>query len=711
MSSARRPDDVRRRIYVGAGHLKQDIPEAALQQVEMFLKRTPHAFAMLEFTSPGPDRRQIDCALVSPGGIDIIEVKRHPGVIEGTADGLWRRRDSGKVISNTKRGVTENPYQQALNTAADFTAWLDTKYGVQVRVTPSVFMPHADPASPLGRSDHVRLALGNTQRAFSAALRSAFRDHGGGWNGADPWDLPSRLGLQPMNLSFLQGRVINASEHAPVAGLSVWVEVSGERMQVTTSDRGYYEFAVQLQDDVLIGVVTPDRYHAPEPVQLRATQPFLNVDDMVLTERFGPASEEEVRAKVEQDLRAQWQEQLSRTEAAWNDTQVAMGLVIDDLQTRLKTVLDQLTDRERALHEALRAGPQGGLPLPVLVRQASELNLVEAQRSEVTGAMRTLQAARQPEQQAAVQDVIGVLSRVGAGRQSLPAPVTTDLAVRVTQVTARLPTPLPPEDVVFTEEPVTPRVRNVVVRPASSDPAPGSGVASPGGPGHEAAPPATGSTRAFPWPWAAGALAVLTVGLIGLLAVRPPADAARSVPTSPVSGAQQGPSAPVDSVVSPTPVTEEAAVSAPLPGEPVEAPRSPAETVTVPSAAPASAAAVSDPAPPVPAPEAAPARPSPRVTPVPAAPAPAASPVRAATTPAAPRPATTPVTPVRTAPATPAPGTAAESPAAPVTPEVTSDATDLPGVPVGSTAPVEESAGDAGTGDDLDALPGVPVGN
>ena len=711
--------EIRSRIFVGQGHLKQDIPEQALQHVERFLARCPGAFALLEFTSPGPNRRQIDCALVSAGGVDLIEVKRHGGLIDGTVDGPWRLRRSGKIISNTKRGESENPYQQAEHTAADFQAWLDREYGTRVRVTPSVFLPNADAGSAIVRSDHVRLALGNTSPAFTQALRSAFRNHGGGWDGAPFADLPERLGLQPMNLAFVQGRVVNALERAPLGDLTVWVETGGERLQVTTNPGGYYEFAVPMNSDVQVGVVTPDRYLSPEPVLLTARQPFQNVEDVVLPERYGQATEADIRAQVERDLQAQWERHIRQNQAAWNDTQLQMGLVIDDLQAQLRSALAQLTAREQEVRAA--QGPAAGpLPLPVLVARASELNVLQAQRNEVMDALRTIAAANNHEQQQAVNLGIGTLTRVATARHSLPAPRDGTLPVRVTRVTPRLLTPLPDGDAPFPAEEV-PVVRQEVR--AAPHPAP---VTPPAAAGTTPAPAAVGipatSPRTRPWLWAAGAAALVGAGLVAGTLLRPAPVAASGEPVTP---------AVTTPAVTPAPDVNGPAVttdpSAPTETAPLEPPAQPAPTTTAPAVTP-EAAPTSTPAPvqaPTPAaPPATPAASAPAQvpatpsTPVPAATAPAPRPSAAAVQPSppraapvTPRPATPPArpaattptpapaqpeVPVTTTPVTPAPVTATPVKAAPVT----SDPADLPGVPV-TDSDVPTS--------DFEHLPGTPV--
>ncbi|WP_158590255.1 NERD domain-containing protein [Deinococcus sp. RM] len=711
--------DVRSRIYVGHGHLKQDIPEQALQQVERFLQRCPDAFALLEFTSPGPDRRQIDCALVSAGGIDVIEVKRHGGLIDGTVDGPWRARRTGRIFSNTKKGESENPYQQAERSAADFQAWLDREYGTRVRVTPAVFMPNADRGSAVRGSDHVRLALGNTTSAFTQALRSAFRNHGGGWNGAPFQDLPARLGLQPMHLAFVQGRVVNALEHAPLADLNVWIEAGSERFQATTNPGGYYEFAVLMNSEVRLGVVTPDRYQATEPVVFTAQQAFQTVEDVILPERYGQANEADLREQLHRSLQAELDHRVRQTQAALNDTQLQMGLLIDDLQGQLRAALAQLTARE----QEVRAAPGAAdLPLPVLVARASELNVLQAQRGDVTQALQSLAAANNHDQQEAVRGGIDALIRVATARQSLPAPQDAPLPVRVSHVTPRLLAPLPPDDAPFPDGdlPVVQHERRPTPTPIptptpAAPPVPAVTVTTP------APPPARHTRPPRPWLWVAGAAALVSTGLLLGTLLRPaPTVTESTAPTTPAAAPTTTPAPAPDPAPDPT-MTAPAPATAAEPGV-SDAPLPTTSDATTPtSAAPVAATApvaAQETTTPTPEPAAAPPT-APVTTPKPATP-PAARPATASTTrpaaqttqappaqaapptrPATPRPAQTPAptTPVRTDAASPtAPVTPAITPTD--APAVTSDPAALPGVPV--------TESDTPT-NDFNNLPGTPV--
>lgn len=469
----RATDDPRSRIFVGQGHLHQDIPEALVQHVEAFLKSYPSAYAMLEFTSPGPNHRQVDCALVSPGGIDVIEVKRHWGRVTGSADGAWRRSDD-KTISNTKRGRSENPYQQAYNIAQDLQKALKKIYAADVRVTPLVFLPHADTRSPIGQDFNVELALGNERRAFKEALRSASRNHGGGWNGADHLDLPARLGLQPMNLAFVQGRVISALDRNGVPEAEVWIEADGQRLQTLTNPAGVYEFAARLGSEVQIGFVVPERFRVPDTFQVRAHQPFVQVEDVSLPERYSRRTEEEVRAEVMRDLQAHTEAQVRQAQAAWDDTQFQMGVVIDDLSGQLRGALMRLAEQERTLQASLSAAAQTPLPLPVQVRQRVDLQVAVSQRAELDGAIRRLQSSPNTEQQDAVQQAIVVLTRViTSQRLELEGPRDASLPVRVMKVTPRLLTPLPAEEVqdIHAEvraQPAAPRPGQAETQPPSA---------------------------------------------------------------------------------------------------------------------------------------------------------------------------------------------------------------------------------------------------
>lgn len=83
------------RIYAGSAHTVADIPESFYEELKHLLADRPDAFAMLEFISRGRHRRQVDCAIVSPGGIDVIEIKNKINAVKGTADGEWSVDDGG----------------------------------------------------------------------------------------------------------------------------------------------------------------------------------------------------------------------------------------------------------------------------------------------------------------------------------------------------------------------------------------------------------------------------------------------------------------------------------------------------------------------------------------------------------------------------------------------------------------------------------------
>ncbi|WP_019009574.1 nuclease-related domain-containing protein [Deinococcus aquatilis] len=753
-------DDPRSRIYVGQDFVIGDIAEPLISALERFLKQYPDALAMLEFTSPGPNNRQIDCALVSRGGIDLIEVKDKQGVVEGSADGPWTVRQGRRVnpVSNTKSGKEENPYQQASNTAEDLKKGLRKLFTHKphLRVTPLVFLPSADPASFISDYSNVKLALG--ERQFQAALRSAPRSHDGGWNGLDHFLLPNLLHLKPMNLSFIQGRITDAFEHQALPNVEVWANVNGEQLITHTDKAGTYRFAAAWGSEVQLSVIAPDRYLAPETTPFRADMHYLNVADLRLADRYERKTEEQLRAEVRREMEARIEEQVRQMQAAWTDTQLQMGLVIDDLNTQLRQAAVQLQQRDRQAKEALRLGSQQRLPLPIQVRQATLVQSLGEQRQQVQEALADLQTAQNTEQQQAVQQAFGVLTRVAlSARLELERPRDSALPVLALKTSPRVVDAPELQDLgepELVEDAKWSDVSRERPTAARHDTRPSSATLT-------AQPP----RRVPMWVWGVGFLmaAGLGAGLTSQL-IRPQSPAPLATPTPP---------APVTVAVAETtpaePASEQAAAVIPPATKPVSAqvtlepvaktsvatptpsPATPVPTVevspsaTAPTNSPTKtvvAKPVTTPAVQIPTPaparrtveEAAPAQaPVPAVTPTasrsvaasptsskPVAAAVASPPPVVVTPPAAsaPRPAQTPqVTPPAavvkaiTTPPTPAPKpvVAPSTPVAPAVsnalPQPTADSTNLPGEMVD----VVDSASNTDVTSETDALPGVPV--
>ena len=120
------------RSYAGSAHTVADLPKSLYEELKFLLAERPDAFALLEFTSPGHQHRQVNCGAVSPGGVDLTEIKHKLNPVQGTADGAWATDDGGQLntFSNRKAGRTENPYQQASSTADDLAGGLTTRLPV-----------------------------------------------------------------------------------------------------------------------------------------------------------------------------------------------------------------------------------------------------------------------------------------------------------------------------------------------------------------------------------------------------------------------------------------------------------------------------------------------------------------------------------------------------------------------------------------------------
>lgn len=751
-------DDPRNRIYVGQDFVIGNVAEPLIIALERFLKQHPDALAMLEFTSPGPDKRQIDCALVSRGGIDLIEVKDKKGLVQGSADGSWTVRQGGRMapVSNTKAGKEENPYQQAHNTAADFKKGLNRLFTnrPQVRVTPLVFLPGANPASLISGHSNVELALGEAQ--LRAALRSAPRKSKGGWDGVDYFRLPDLLHLKPMNLSFVQGRITDTFEYKGLPDVEVWANVDGEQLITHTDKAGTYSFAAAWGSEIRLSVIAPDRYVAPDTTPFRANLHYLNLDDLRLAERYERKTEEQLRTEVRREMEGRIEAQVRQMQAAWTDTQLQMGLVIDDLNTQLRQAAAQLQQRDRQAKEALRLGSQQRLPLPIQVRQATLVQSLSEQSQQVQEALADLQTAQNTEQQQAVQQAFSVLTRLAlSARLELERPRDSALPVLALKITPRVPDAPELQDLgepELVEDAEWSDVSRERPTAARHDTRPSS------------VPPTAQPPRRVPmWVWGVGFLVAAGVGA-GLTSqlMRPDSPAPLATPTPPapvtVPVAETTPAEPASDQAAAVipPMTEPAPTQAapePVAETPVATPTpSPATPVPTVEVSPSATAPVTSPtktgvAKPVTTPAVQTSTPAPARRTVEVA-APVQAPVSAVTTAAsrpaaasstpskpvaatatvasrppvvvtpapvsAPLPAKTPrvnppaavVKPVTTPPAAPKPVVAAPAPVPPAAPDPlpqpTADSVNLPGE-------VVENASNPVVTSEADDLPGVPV--
>lgn len=446
MSSAR--DDVLNRIYVGQGFTFKagGGPEQLVNALEPVLKRHPETLALLEFTSPGREKRQIDCALVGPGGIDVIEVKNHRGLIHMSADGVWTVQSGirKEMIGNSKAGRSENPYDQAYNAAADLREGLKKELGRAMRVTPLVFLPSADARTKVVEHFNVSLALG--PHNLSRALRSALRTQDE-WKGVDYRRLPQNLGLTPMRLSFLVGWVAAEATHQGIEHLQVVAEVDGEQQVTTTDIGGYYSLCVRLGSSVRLGYAVPGQFETPPVIELKADQRILKVPDMHLGLRPPLKTEAEIRDELQQEMQERLEKQARQTQAAWNSAQVQAQLVLDDLTQQLYRLQVELNERERQL----RQYQQGAAPLVARVLQQSQIMAIEEQRAEVAYTLERLKHSDNAQQQDTFRQSLALISRM-TGELRQPLPTTAPAVVHVqaearTDSAAAIGTQRPPDRV------------------------------------------------------------------------------------------------------------------------------------------------------------------------------------------------------------------------------------------------------------------------
>jgi hypothetical protein len=223
------------------------------------------AVVLLEFVSQGPSARQVDCAILSSGGVDLLEVKDKQGKIKGHAAQPWVVTNSKgyeDTIENCKGGQRENPFEQAANTATDFKQWLSQATGKITNVYPLVVIPQGHPNSAFEKHHQTYVAngveeIGNKLRAYNHRRRIALTQ-------TDIDKVVKLLNLGSIGLAQLEGRIIDQKTRKGIAGAAV--HISGEQLagetSIRTNDRGRYQAILP------VGTLTI-RIDAPEPYKGR----------------------------------------------------------------------------------------------------------------------------------------------------------------------------------------------------------------------------------------------------------------------------------------------------------------------------------------------------------------------------------------------------------------------------------------------------------
>lgn len=557
--------DPKSRIFVGQGFVVKPALEQAVAWLELLLKQHPEMIAMLEFTSKGKNHRQIDCALVGLGGIDLIEIKNKHGVVRGSPEGEWTVTYRGVTESffNLKNRIEENPFNQARNTADDLRDWIKETYGQKVWVSPIVWLPSADPASQIERDSFVWHAVGIAP--LRSKLRSSIKQTNV-WGRLNYLGLPAQFQLKPINLSFIRGRVVEPVDGHGLADVTVIVKVGDVSEQLRTDQHGQYDFTVNKGSAVEVAFAVPERYQQPPALNFDAQLDYSTLASLVLTERVPRKSEEEIREDERQrmleGMEARITAQAAQSKAAWQDAHARMGLVIDDLNGQLRDTLLRLAERERLLQEQQAKLYEHQRPsLPVQVQQANEALQIRHQREQVKQALQLLSVSNNQEQQQAVNHSLDVLAQVAvSSRYALSRPVTLLLSVQdVAQQ------PREPDTVAFMEPTYEAEVVDVPAEFVQAVPvkeAPPQPVAEDK-PTHGLDIPTAAPRQLWPWVAVMGVIALIGGGWLWQASQKQELSLPAVVETAPFSE-----SVPVPEALPGKPANESTSNSGDLPGVP-----------------------------------------------------------------------------------------------------------------------------------------------
>ncbi|AIZ44592.1 hypothetical protein QR90_05030 [Deinococcus radiopugnans] len=285
------------RIYAGHSQTVSTIPAGLFDQLQVLLEDRDDVIAIIEVVSQGPATRQVDCAILSPGGIDVIEIKNKRNRVVGSASGAWETDDGGRLnaFSNTKGDGVENPYEQAVNTARDMEKWMGQRRGSRkITAYPLVLIPHAAPGCNISRHNWAWLALGLDQ--LERQLR-ALRSHKRIWEPQDYHGLPAELGLIPIDMAEVRGQTL---DRATGKGLRhVQVNVSGLRAPLTVDTRGHFSFTFRPGSSLTLQLI-PSTLHASmeRVIQTREGDRLIELGELFLEPVVSP----EHTAQTEQEV-------------------------------------------------------------------------------------------------------------------------------------------------------------------------------------------------------------------------------------------------------------------------------------------------------------------------------------------------------------------------------------------------------------------------
>ncbi len=244
------------RLFVGSNFKASLLPVPFYE----YLKGLPDSFSVcLEFVSPGARQRQIDCAILGPHGVDVIELKRHTGVVTASPDAPWRQEKDGRIttISNRKSGIEENPFQQAKNSSDDFITWIRRQLGREIAHRPTVLMCPGNPLSTFRDDNFAKWANGIDdlpKQLINSRNHSSVPFHSG-----EHAKVIAALRLAELGITTFYGVVQDGHTQQRLSGIQIVVESLTEPL--LTNGHGEFSF-VNLQGASLsLQILSSGGYH------------------------------------------------------------------------------------------------------------------------------------------------------------------------------------------------------------------------------------------------------------------------------------------------------------------------------------------------------------------------------------------------------------------------------------------------------------------
>ena len=383
------------RVYAGHEHSVGSLPRGLFECLQQLLEGRDDAFAMIEIVSPKGAHRQIDCAIFSPGGIDVIEIKDKKNPVIGGATTAWATDDGGPSLnqfSNTKKGRPENPYTQANNTAQDVLDWLSKRSGGRRRkpkAYPLVLIPFAAPGCKIERHNWVHLALGLDQ--LSRELRAINNSHRF-WEPEDYMGVPAELGLLPIDLAEVKGHTVDRTTGKALQ--RVVVEATGLARPVQVDTRGNFSLTVKPGRSLTLRF-RPATTHEPheEQVHIRQDQRLIELGDIY----FEPLQSKESTARTEKEVL----ELQAQIEALSAQHAKEIQQILDQAQRDRTTAEAQVAEIQRRHRQEVEEFKR------MHAQQTADLGHVRELEERVAAADAHLAAlnANQPEHQARISEL------------------------------------------------------------------------------------------------------------------------------------------------------------------------------------------------------------------------------------------------------------------------------------------------------------------